>query len=412
MRKLLVAIACMMLSIPCRAIDPAAFENPYAWITAPTQGAVFHPGESVSFSGHAKTAYGTGSPLAASSLRWTVSDGRDVFTFIFRRDSVSSGSWTVPDQAEPVKHYVVTLWAEDFSNQRNVMQRIRILSTLPGTPAISISAGTTTRDGNWKAAEPGTSEENKDRVLVKYPFDDINSRVAYFDFTLGSPAASFASFSLYCAGEMSGAGQFKLSWKPGHIADDGNITYSGRPPDGLFSEIGTYSMSISRALRIFVNTARYTGWHDFDITGFYNQHRGERVTLRLEMLNSQSIGPEYASLETGWLPGGAVPHAGRIVSDNGGTYASAESVPAGKNDRIGAYPNPFNAVVIISFPSAGLRPVSLFLFDVHGRMVKDLTAACKSNSAVWNAENMPSGVYAVVLKTKTAVFTGAIILLR
>jgi hypothetical protein len=84
--------------------------------------------------------------------------------------------------------------------------------------------------------------------------------------------------------------------------------------------------------------------------------------------------------------------------------------------RLSAFPNPFNAAVILGYelPAAGGN-VRLCVFDLKGRRVCTLDAGNPKqgrDTVVWNAEGMPSGVYVIRLEAGNSVAERKVVLVR
>ena len=80
-----------------------------------------------------------------------------------------------------------------------------------------------------------------------------------------------------------------------------------------------------------------------------------------------------------------------------------------------SYPNPFNAEATISFSLDIRSPISLKIFDVSGREVARLvsqTIAAGQHAIIWNATDMPSGIYFCRLETGQKRLTQKITLLK
>lgn len=77
-----------------------------------------------------------------------------------------------------------------------------------------------------------------------------------------------------------------------------------------------------------------------------------------------------------------------------------------------AYPNPFNAAVRIDFTAFGQLPATLQIFDLTGRRVADLPVATGSQSLIWKADGLPSGVYYLQLQTPQTGVAQRLLLLR
>ena len=90
-----------------------------------------------------------------------------------------------------------------------------------------------------------------------------------------------------------------------------------------------------------------------------------------------------------------------IISDNYDLYQN--------------YPNPFNPVTRISYsiPKQGL--VSLKIYDILGREVKELVNEIKSQgsySVDFNASGLPSGVYLYRIKSEGFTETKRMLLIK
>ena len=72
------------------------------------------------------------------------------------------------------------------------------------------------------------------------------------------------------------------------------------------------------------------------------------------------------------------------------------------------YPNPFNPQTTIPFALPASQRVSLVVYDMLGRQLEVLVDGVMSagnHQAVWNAQNMPSGMYVYRLATPNGVQT-------
>ena len=81
------------------------------------------------------------------------------------------------------------------------------------------------------------------------------------------------------------------------------------------------------------------------------------------------------------------------------------------------YPNPFNPTITIRFniPVESLRPTSLQIFNITGRLIEELVngeLAVGEHEIVWNANNHPSGVYFVRLESGEFVENQKVVLLK
>jgi hypothetical protein len=103
-----------------------------------------------------------------------------------------------------------------------------------------------------------------------------------------------------------------------------------------------------------------------------------------------------------------------ILMDKWGVATSsdeANTAAAQKDVSLEVSPNPFNPSVTIRI--SGLTPGGqVIVFDMTGRRIADLTQAFHQGRAVWNAKNMPSGLYVVKAWLGRKVFTKKITLLK
>lgn len=67
---------------------------------------------------------------------------------------------------------------------------------------------------------------------------------------------------------------------------------------------------------------------------------------------------------------------------------------------LGSYPNPFNPQTTISFNLYDYDNASLEIFNVRGQKVAAFAVNNSQNHVVWNAEDQPSGIYMINLKSR------------
>jgi hypothetical protein len=72
-------------------------------------------------------------------------------------------------------------------------------------------------------------------------------------------------------------------------------------------------------------------------------------------------------------------------------------------------PDPVRSVARIAAPGA---TVSLFVYDLSGRLVRDLSSCLRGGIATWNAASLPAGVYTVRAWAKDAVFSKRIAVVK
>ena len=279
---------CVFSASDVHAIDPVAFNMPWADISSPQKNQVFRPGATVSMSGSAKIDLNKGRALTGNELRWTVSSVKDEFNYLHSANGNSS-SWQAPN-VTAAEEYVVKFWAtEKDEYYYETIQQVHIF-VAPAGQNPTASEIKTTADGNSKQSG-NTSEHFKDRVLVKYPTNNGNSRVGYWQFTFGNTRVDRADFATYDAGGFTGpAGPWELA---GRLGTYGNWTWSNQPNN------------FTKITDLYIDPDNTGGWWNFDITDYYNANLGKAVTLRMIDIEGRGIGPEFLSLESTWQPGGA-----------------------------------------------------------------------------------------------------------
>lgn len=79
------------------------------------------------------------------------------------------------------------------------------------------------------------------------------------------------------------------------------------------------------------------------------------------------------------------------------------------------FPNPFNPATTVRFTLAQAQNVRLRLYDVSGRLVRDLYEGHRSageHEVTWEARNEPSGTYLITLLGENGVRTRKVVLLK
>ncbi|MDP8239574.1 MAG: T9SS type A sorting domain-containing protein, partial [Candidatus Hatepunaea meridiana] len=80
-----------------------------------------------------------------------------------------------------------------------------------------------------------------------------------------------------------------------------------------------------------------------------------------------------------------------------------------------AYPNPFNGQLIIEFAIETQGNATLKAFDISGREIADITGGAHKSgvhSTIWNANDLPSGIYIVKLTSGKQVQAVKIVLTK
>jgi len=96
------------------------------------------------------------------------------------------------------------------------------------------------------------------------------------------------------------------------------------------------------------------------------------------------------------------------IEDPGHGVAAAG---AQKGMTLSATPNPFNPAVTISVAEVE-GVVQMRIYDISGRMVKDLTTRMFNGHATWDASSQPSGIYIVKARVGKQARTKTITLIK
>jgi hypothetical protein len=143
------------------------------------------------------------------------------------------------------------------------------------------------------------------------------------------------------------------------------------------------------------------------------------------------IGETYYPLSMGWYP-----HSGQGTSwsfeappggsvepeqDYCGLYFEPETI-IDKNKNLPeefslgkSYPNPFNSRTTIQYSLAEASDVTIEIYDILGRKIETLVPGIQPagwHSVVWDAENLPSGVYLYRIKAGEYVESRSCLLLK
>jgi hypothetical protein len=103
-----------------------------------------------------------------------------------------------------------------------------------------------------------------------------------------------------------------------------------------------------------------------------------------------------------------------------GTLATEDEANPKGFELIGNYPNPFNPVTNISYSMDNVSDVSITVYDIRGKVVKNLfmgKVTPGQHSVSWNGTNdlaqpLPSGIYLYRLQSNESIFTSKMMLLK
>jgi len=108
----------------------------------------------------------------------------------------------------------------------------------------------------------------------------------------------------------------------------------------------------------------------------------------------------------------------QVDRDGSYSYSSEFTVQLGKFDRFTLaqnYPNPFNTSTAISFTNPSEGFVSVKVYDVQGRLVRDLASRHYSEGShmvIFSAGTLPQGIYTCIVSNGTDVRSGTMLLTR
>jgi len=83
--------------------------------------------------------------------------------------------------------------------------------------------------------------------------------------------------------------------------------------------------------------------------------------------------------------------------------------------NLSCYPNPFNAQTTISFSLERETHIKISIYDITGRLIEVITESSFSpgkHCIIWNAGDLPSGIYFANLKTTEVSITEKLVLLK
>jgi hypothetical protein len=139
-------------------------------------------------------------------------------------------------------------------------------------------------------------------------------------------------------------------------------------------------------------------WHDNDAEGW----QGNIVMSKNNADNAWQTPSVWSHTFVGRKDGDV------LSTDDGGLVATRFELKEN-------YPNPFNPTTTIEYSIGLAGPTKLMVYDVLGReMVKlvDEYRPIGSHKVVWNAANMPSGIYFYRLETSSFTRTQKMILMK
>ncbi len=139
-----------------------------------------------------------------------------------------------------------------------------------------------------------------------------------------------------------------------------------------------------------------------DSLGTFNE---SLTNLNVHTLAMDSLGYVYAGTDSGVF---------KILTPQTGVRQHDNNIPIGYKLEQN-YPNPFNPVTNFQFSIANCQLTILKVYDVLGREVATLVNEVKQPgeyTAIWDAANVPSGIYFYRLIAGSYIETKKLLLLR
>jgi hypothetical protein len=103
-----------------------------------------------------------------------------------------------------------------------------------------------------------------------------------------------------------------------------------------------------------------------------------------------------AGVELGYAFNGEAPDLGAFESDYTTSLSFEEPQAVQNFNLFQNYPNPFNPVTQISYELTDAGVVTLHIYNLLGQLVDTIVNEWQragTHSYIWNAKNMPAGVY-------------------
>jgi hypothetical protein len=125
---------------------------------------------------------------------------------------------------------------------------------------------------------------------------------------------------------------------------------------------------------------------------------GQDTILNFHEGQYRGEAPDMGAFEFGFDP---------VVADKRGIPSSYE--------RLLIYPNPFNSTATVRFYLLVTSEYSLYLFDLNGRVVREIAAGRYvggMHRLRFNAVNLSSGTYLLYMRTADGIKTAPILLVK
>ena len=103
------------------------------------------------------------------------------------------------------------------------------------------------------------------------------------------------------------------------------------------------------------------------------------------------------------------------VADETGETLSVGDVLPDEFMLYSAYPNPFNPTTTVKFVISKISSVDINIYDMNGNFIDNLVSTSMmpgKYEVIWDASNLPSGVYLIHMNTLNEVFTEKVLLVK
>ncbi|MBM3326505.1 MAG: T9SS type A sorting domain-containing protein [Calditrichaeota bacterium] len=110
-----------------------------------------------------------------------------------------------------------------------------------------------------------------------------------------------------------------------------------------------------------------------------------------------------AGIDIGWEFNGNAPDMGALESQYSTNIERKEKPAIAESVRLSVYPNPFNAAMALNFSVSHFGQINLKVLNTNGGLTSEfLNGYYKPGdySLIWNAENLPTGMYFIRLETR------------
>ncbi|MBC8386105.1 MAG: T9SS type A sorting domain-containing protein [Candidatus Cloacimonetes bacterium] len=211
--------------------------------------------------------------------------------------------------------------------------------------------------------------------------------------------------NIMIAGEVKDPGITGFLW---YLDEEGNTIWTQEVDENIgHSQYSVISIPDNQ----FV-TYCYSGYGAYREATIYTFDNNFDIFWQSEFVSNVAIGDktirfinsEYFVLPVREVGGAYINNMGIIKTDSSGQVANADDYELQILDfKLSNYPNPFQSLTTISFSNLKRQAeAQVEIFNIKGQKIKTLNAVdlMFDNQVVWNAQNIPSGIYLYRIKTQ------------